>query len=62
MLSGGRWISYSDENSEQSSIASSAALFDGITQQVQLFETGQVIRKALLVITRMNIPGWILLP
>jgi hypothetical protein len=48
MLSGGRWISYSDVNSEESSIVASVALFDGITQQVQLFETGQVIPESIV--------------
>lgn len=43
MLSGGRWISHSDNGS----IASSSALFNGITQQVQMFATGQVIPESV---------------
>ncbi|MEP7236206.1 MAG: baseplate J/gp47 family protein [Ferruginibacter sp.] len=39
MLSGGKWISHTDDND----IASSTALFSGITQQVQLFSPGQQI-------------------
>ena len=45
MLSGGRWISHSDN----SSIASSSTLFNGITQQVQLFTSGQVIPASVCV-------------
>ncbi len=45
MLSGGRWISHSDN----SSTASSSTLFNGITQQVQLFTSGQVIPASVCV-------------
>ncbi|MBL7701134.1 MAG: baseplate J/gp47 family protein [Ferruginibacter sp.] len=39
MLAGGRWTGNTDNNT----IPSSVALFSGITQQVQLFSTGQAI-------------------
>ncbi|MBW8331727.1 MAG: baseplate J/gp47 family protein [Prolixibacteraceae bacterium] len=45
MLSGGKWIS----NSDESSIASSTALFSGIDQKVQLFASGQVIPEGVTV-------------
>ena len=45
MLSGGKWIS----NSDESSIASSTTLFSGINQKVQLFASGQVIPEGVTV-------------
>ncbi|HMK26191.1 MAG TPA: hypothetical protein VK483_09195 [Chitinophagaceae bacterium] len=51
MLSGGRWISHSDVNSEESSIANSIALFNQLDQTaslVQLFSSGQPIPDSII--------------
>ncbi|MFA5326305.1 MAG: baseplate J/gp47 family protein [Prolixibacteraceae bacterium] len=45
MLSGGIWISHAND----STIASSTSIFNGITPQVQLFPSGQAIPESVIV-------------